>query len=157
MTFIRIRNGGWELKGISEPFLSVLRQLPDHPEEAGAAAHARFFPSPTHEDPELQEDWEQHVVPELRRLFTEAREVVRKDLASLDKNDNGHLKIPRQNVEAWMHTLTQARLALAIHHDFSEAELSQPPRSPAQDFRDYARLKMEFYAALLAWLVESAD
>lgn len=158
MTFRRVRQGGFELRDVSEPFLGMLQELPEIPERYSAEAEARLYPPPVEKSDsleELEEDWKAHVEPELRRLFAEARSLVRGDLAQLDSNSAGRrtLRVPAQNVEAWMHTLTQARLAMAEAHSFTETELSQPHHGPWTTPRHFARLQMDFYAGLLEWIL----
>jgi len=158
MNFRRLRNGGFELRAIPEPFVGMLGELPDVPERHSEAADARLYPSPSDRHDDLAEDWKDHVEPELRRLFSEARDLVRRDIASIKATPKAHgtLRVPPENLEAWMHALTQARLALAEAHAFTEAELSAPLDGPWNSPRDIARLQMDFYAALLEWIVNSA-
>lgn len=159
MTFHRARGGGFELRGIQEPFRSLLRELPAVPEQHAQAAAGRLFPKPAEpeSDPEIAADWDTLVRPDLERLFASAREIVARDLASLEKKGAGSkLAIPSAHVEAWIHALTQARLALAEAHHFTEGELSEPFEGPFDSPRARVRLQMDFYAALLEWLVSGS-
>lgn len=106
----------------------LLRQIVSSadPGENGPA-RARIFPTPTAgREPEADRDWHEYVEPDLRRLFQDALDVVQEDVKRLapEGRRKGHgLRIPVKNLEAWIHALNQARLAIAARNDFQEREM----------------------------------
>jgi hypothetical protein len=130
----------------------LLHQIPltADPGEDGPA-HDRFFSSPTGgREPEFAKDWEEFVEPELRSLFQEARDVVRGDLAGFPPDDPSAevaLHIPVKHLEAWIHALNQARLALAARHGFTEKDMEG--RVPISgDTRALSLFQIHFYGFL---------
>lgn len=115
------------------------------------AARARIFSTPTHgKEPEADRDWHEYVEPDLARLFQSALEIVEEDLAEFppDNRRREHtLHIPVKNLEAWVHTLNQARLAIAARYDFTEKDMDS--RLPViDDARTLALFQMHFYGFL---------
>jgi hypothetical protein len=118
------------LEEIDGMILELLRQIPASADPSGSAAAAeRLYPSLTGgRDPEADEDWREYVEPDLRELFLDAVSVVQEDLSQLaaEDSDGAHsLRVPVKHLEAWIHALKQARLALAARHGFTERELER--------------------------------
>jgi hypothetical protein len=141
------------LSRLDEILSELLRRIPQSADPGdNAAARARLFSAPSHEqtESELVEDWRQYVEPELRRLFLTTLEVIEGDLQNLHI-DNGSgeasLAIPVRHLERWVHGLNQARLALAARHDFSEREMERL-LPPGNDPRAEALLQVRFYGLL---------
>ena len=138
----------------------LLRRISASAESDDAAAQTRIYSSPSGgADPEMEEDWRQYVHPDLHELFASAVDVVRGDLASIagaESEDGGVLHVPVAHVEAWIHTLNQARLALAATHDFTEKEMSRMVLASAEDPRAFALLQVHFYGLLLEYFLHEA-
>ena len=115
------------------------------------AARARLFSTPTGgREPEADRDWHEYVEPDLARLFQGALEIVQADLANFppeSRRQSPTLRIPVKNLEAWVHALNQARLAIAARHDFTERDMDA--RQPlVGDARARALFQVHFYGFL---------
>ncbi len=114
-------------------------------------ARARIFPTPTEgREPEADRDWREYVEPDLRRLFQDALDVVEEDIKKLapeGRKKTQAISIPVKNLEAWIHALNQARLAIAARNDFSEKDMDG--RAPLEgDARALALFQVHFYGFL---------
>jgi hypothetical protein len=131
----------------------LLRRIPKSADPGdNAAARARLFSAPTHDDNEsdFADDWREYVEPELARLFVSAREVIEGDLQKLIVNKisgEATLSIAASNLESWIHGLNQARLALTASHDFTEEDMERP-LILSSDPRTLALLQIHFYGLL---------
>lgn len=131
----------------------LLRRIPQSADPGdSAAARARLFSAPSHDEAEseLVDDWREYIEPELRRLFLSSIEVIAGDLKKLhlDKADGGSaISISAGHLEAWVHGLNQARLALVARHDFSEAEMERILPLDGNP-RALALLQVRFYGIL---------
>ena len=118
----------------------------DHP-----AAHRRLYSSPSgSREPEFDQDWKNYVEPDLRNLFRSAQQIVEgdlKDFAIAEEIEDNTLRIPVKNLEAWIHTLNQARLAISARHDFSERDMDARI-SLDGDPRSLALFQIHFYGLL---------
>ncbi len=109
-------------------------------------------------EPGLDEDWKEHVLPELRTMFASAVEIVRLDIAGswLSPGTDATLRVPVHHVEPWLIALNQARLALAARHDLTEKEMTQRPPEDLQP-RTLARLFVDFFADLQQLLLAAGE
>lgn len=130
----------------------MLRQIvaSADPGESGPA-RARIFPSPTEgREPEADRDWREYVEPDLKRLFQDALDIVEEDVKTLgpDGRKQGFaIRIPVKNLDAWIHALNQARLAIAARNNFSEKDLDG--RAPIEgDARALSLFQIHFYGFL---------
>jgi Domain of unknown function (DUF2017) len=130
----------------------MLRQIVSSADPGeGGAAHARIFPAPTAgREPDADRDWREYVEPDLRRLFQDALDVVAEDVQRLKpegRKRGESLRIPVKNLEAWIHALNQARLAIAARNDFSEKDMDG--RVPIEgDARALSLFQVHFYGFL---------
>jgi hypothetical protein len=136
----------------------LLRQVPACCElDQDGNAESRIFPAPADaSEPDLLQDWNEYVRPELQHLFLSAKETVEADLRQL-KMKLGHLGrflVPMEHGESWLNALNQARLILAAKYEFSEAELSalEAPKTFSQ--RELVLHQINFYAAIQERLIE---
>ncbi len=140
------------ISGIDPLCLQLLQKIvPSAAPGDDRQARGRLFPSPSGgREPEFDHDWHDYVEPDLRRLFQGALDVVREDLAGLTqaaRRKEAALRIPVTNLEAWIHALNQARLALAARHGFTERDMSA--RAPVEgDERALALFQVHFYGFL---------
>jgi hypothetical protein len=131
----------------------LLHRIAPNARNDDPAARERLFSSPTGgKEAEFEMDWLDYVQPELRQIFQSAIEVVEGDLSAFPAEDADEeevtLQIPLGHLEAWVHTLTQARLSLAARHDFKEDEILR--MFPADgSSRALALFQMDFYGFLL--------
>ena len=109
-------------------------------------------------EPGLDEDWKEHVLPELRTMFASAVEIVRLDIVGswLSPGTDAALRVPVHHVEPWLIALNQARLALAARHDLTEKEMTQRPPEDLQP-RTLARLFVDFFADLQQLLLAAGE
>ncbi len=121
--------------------------------EGSRAARERLYPSPTHgEDADFDQDWNDYVEPDLVDMFATSIEVIESDIADFPPArpaaDHHTLHLPIKNLEAWIHGLNQARLALAARHGFTEKEMDGPLTGEGLDA--LALFQVHFYG----WLQE---
>ncbi|MDB6156166.1 MAG: hypothetical protein JWL90_4619 [Chthoniobacteraceae bacterium] len=139
----------------------LLHQIGPNAQSDDPAARGRLFSSPTGgKEAEFEMDWHDYVQPELRQIFQSAVEVVENDLFAFPAEDADEedvtLEIPVNHLEAWIHTLTQARLSLAARHDFQEDEILR--MFPADgSSRALALFQMDFYGFLLECFLRELD
>jgi hypothetical protein len=122
-------------------------------------AEERLASSPTGgKDAEMDEEWKENVLPDLKVLFASAVEIVQHDLLRswLSPGTEAGLRIPVSHVEAWLLALNQARLALAARHDLTEEIMEQ--RAP-NDLKPQtiARLFVEFFGNLQQLLLVALE
>ena len=141
------------LTQIDPVFAELLRRVPGSANPTGSdAAKRRIFSKPT-EDPEEEEfthDWQEYIEPELARLFQTALEVVGGDLKKLRVDaisGEGSLTITNEHLEAWIHSLNQARLVLTERNKLQEEDLERTPPLAA-DPRSFLLAQLRFYADL---------
>jgi hypothetical protein len=131
----------------------LLRQIRVSAEPGdSAAARARLFPRPTRgQDAGIDRDWREYVEPELEQLFESHLDRIDKDMEGFPSGDpdidDQVLHIPVSHLEAWIHGLNQARLAIAARYDFTEADMDG--QVPVEgDERALALFQMHFYAVI---------
>jgi hypothetical protein len=134
----------------------LFRRIPRWADQDSEKAEARLFPSPSsdEDEDELRSDWKAHVQPELYSQFHSAREIVDADLRRMEEEDEFSLSIARSHVDAWIHALNQARLAIAAEMEFTDAELEAASPSVVTDERDLALFQIGFYALIQQWMIE---
>jgi hypothetical protein len=131
----------------------LLRRVPQSADPGdNAAARARLFSAPTHDrkEKEFLSDWQDYIEPELAKLFMSSIEVIDRDLKKLriDKTTGeATLALAASHLEAWIHGLNQARLALAARHDFSDEDMERS-LPVGGDPRALALLQVRFYGIL---------
>ena len=141
-----------------DPFLAeLLRQIPASTDAEGASeAEERLFSRPSDET-ELCSEWKAYVEPELRRLFRSATQTVAEDLAQLNGNEksfkNRSVAIPFEHADAWLNTLNQARLVIAVKYKFSDEELNDHDRSPIGSRRDLGLFQVNFYGFIQEFIL----
>jgi hypothetical protein len=139
----------------------LIERIPASADPKGnAAAEARLFPSPTEgRETEADADWREYVEPELRELFRDAVTVVKNDLkaAPVEEGQSHHtLHLPVKNLEAWIHALNQARLALTAEYGFTEQDLDRefPTEGGA---RGFILFQVHFYGVLQEFFLRQLD
>jgi hypothetical protein len=141
------------LTHIDPVFAELLRRVPKSADPTGSdAARERIFSKPT-EDPEEEEfasDWQEFIEPDLAKLFQSALEVVGGDLKKLRVDaisGEAALTIANDHLEAWIHSLNQARLVLTERNKIQEEDLERTPPLAA-DPRSFLLAQLRFYADL---------
>jgi len=151
MTIQRLDSGIVSLGPLNAVLCELLRLILPSAQDDHPAAQARLFPPPSGgSDDDLDADWKSYVEPDLRHIFQSSLEVIEQDLAALDQNPSGRrrdLRIPVSHLNAWIHGLNQARLALVARHRLTEAELEEHTAVDDED-RSFALLQTHFYGLL---------
>lgn len=139
----------------------LLRQIPASADPSGSEAAAeRLYPSLTEgREPEADAEWREYVEPGLRELFLDAVTIVREDLKNFPAKGHagaGELRLPVKHLEAWIHALNQARIALAARHGFTEHELEReiPTEGGA---RAFALFQIHFYGLLQEFFLRQLE
>jgi hypothetical protein len=147
-----------------DPFLAeLLRQIPESVDPKDSrVAHERLFSTPAGtEEKEFCEEWKLYIIPELRRLFQSATEIVRQDLEQLHCTKkpfaNCTLRIPLAHCDAWLNALNQARLVIAATYEFTEQELCDHFRSPFGSRRDLGLFQVNFYGFLQEFIIRETS
>ena len=139
------------IHGISEFLGELLLQVTRCVDTGHPAVEKRMLSSPTAGlDPEWEADWREYVQPDLRQMFQTSREVVDGDLEGFPGGltvEPFTLRIPLDHLEAWVHSLNQARLSLAARHGFEERDL-EGGVSFEGDARALALTQIHFYGIL---------
>jgi hypothetical protein len=79
---------------------------------------------------------------------------VNEDLKSMADGDS--VRLPVRHLDAWIHALNQARLALAARHEFTDQELER--ETPVEGGPRAAVLfQMHFYGLLQEFLLRQAE
>ncbi len=149
------------LEEIDDFCLAMLQQIPASADPSGSeAAQQRLYPSLTGGvEPAADEEWREFVQPDLQQLFFDAVKVVEEDLKQIDSAaDSRDRKLPvrTRNLEAWVHALNQARLAISARYGFDENERDREFATEHED-RARAALQMHFYGLLEEYLLEQLD
>ncbi|MGB8165941.1 MAG: DUF2017 family protein, partial [Chthoniobacteraceae bacterium] len=139
----------------------LLRQIPASADPSGSeAATERLFPSLTEgREPEADEEWREYVEPGLRELFLDAVSIVREDLKDFPAKPGAGprtLRLSVMHLDAWIHALNQARLALAARHGFSERELEHEI-SAEGGARAFALFQIHFYGLLQEFFLRQLE
>ena len=155
---VRSSEQGWIFEDIDPLIGELLRGLPGCAAADEEPARRRIFSSPTAgADPEADQEWHENVVPEMRELFQSHVDVVAGDLAAMtEREDSFTLNIPVENARAWIHTLNQARLALAAKHGVTDDDTAGR-RKRHTSAKAFALMQIDFYAMLLSLLLGQTE
>lgn len=149
------------LEEIDGLIAELLRQIPASADPTGSdAATQRLYPTLTEgREPEADADWREYVEPGLRELFLDAVSLVREDLKDFPAKEPGEyrtLRLPVKHLDAWIHALNQARLALAARHDFAERELEHEIPTEGGE-RAFALFQVHFYGLLQEFFLRQLE
>ena len=144
-------------RGVDSFFEELLRQLPESALPGDAASRARIFtPLTGGRDREADAEWQELNEPELRELFKSHLDVVADDLKNLTgEEDDRSVSFPLNHVPAWIHTLNQARLAIAARYGFTEDDIEG--RVDVSPKKAVILRQIEIYAELLGFLLQHTD
>lgn len=161
MTHLRVQAAGPKnirITGIDPVLVDSLFALPEILElRDRPSIRSRLLPDPTTDNAALNQDWQQHVTPELRHLFVAAAETVLRDLtgmAEIPQSQHLHeVSFPAEHLSAWVSAINQARLILGELHHITETDMA------GRDFelataRGLAIFRIHVLGYLLQLLVE---
>jgi hypothetical protein len=146
---------GFVFGGLEASTLETLKGVPMLLESSDPRVRARLLPD-TYEDFDAAEEWRQHAVPELERLFLSRGALVRRDLAAVKKlaNYDAHvLLIPDGHVSAWLAALNGARLALFALAELEAQHLETEGFTKATPKQQEAVLRIHLLAELQSVLL----
>ena len=126
--------------------VDTLIRLPDWLESDTPEVKERLLP-PAYADPEAEQEWRQHITPDLEYLFQHRTEIVRKDLAGLqidlppgdtdgaepdldlDPSDGVTftLKIPGKHLSAWLASLQAGSHTVFLVEELDEQDIGKDP------------------------------
>ena len=140
-----------ELDPLNSTIHELLQRIVPSAASDDPAVEARLFPAPSGgADHGLDSDWKSYVEPDLRQLFQSSLETIAEDLAPLApprSKGPDTLRLPVSHLEAWIHGLNQARLAIVARHGLTERELENAV-AVEDEGRAFAILQTHFYAVL---------
>nr|WP_275588508.1 DUF2017 domain-containing protein [Microlunatus panaciterrae] len=113
-----------EVEESDDPFARWAQDLqsdPDQPEMPEDPVLQRLFPNAYPHDPEASSDFRRYTERDLRAKKIAESQVV---LRALEETENGarELQIRHEEVEEWLRTLTNLRLAVATRLGITDAE-----------------------------------
>ncbi len=145
------------ISGLGNFHCELLRRIaPSAAVDEDDPAYERIYPSPSNgRDSEGDEDWREHVQPDLQSLFQSAMEIVESDLANVSEDEASQthtLRLPMSHLRAWLNALNQARLALAARYSIEEANLEQ--LLSVGGVRSLAILQIDFYGEIQGCIIQ---
>jgi len=151
-------DGTLSLMFLPPEFARVLLELPaildadDRPE-----VQSRRFQDPT-DDEDANAEWRRMMHDELAHLFDEARDIVARDLALLERTCEhpvgGRLDIPPEHRNAWISALQNARLALAAAHGVEAEDMEDVTALTEPGERAGALLRIHVLGDMQALLIQ---
>ncbi|NLT29532.1 MAG: DUF2017 domain-containing protein [Propionibacterium sp.] len=137
-----------------DPFEALARELaddPDQPEVSDDPAVRRLFPDAYPHDPAASSDFRRFTEADQRRRKVAEARVVLEALAETDAGARP-LRVPADDVTAWLRTLNALRLTVATRLDITDEESAEQLHElPDTDPRAFMYSVYEF----LGWMQES--
>jgi hypothetical protein len=146
---------GYVFGELTAAAVETLRGVPMLIESTDERVRARLLPE-TCIEPEDEQHWREHAVPELERLFLSRATLVRRDLETLRKlPDSGlhALLITHEHTNAWLAALNAARLALYVLNDLTAEHMETEGFSGATKKQQEAIVRISLLAELQAVLL----
>jgi len=127
----------------------TLLHVPDWLSSDDPAVKDRLVPGGS-SDPEADAAWRKFGSPEVARLFLSNREIMKRDLESLEPQGKKgfRLKIPRGHESAWLSGLNAARHALFLLKKIDARDLNADIETVEDDARREALVRL----SILGWL-----
>jgi hypothetical protein len=146
---------GYLFGELTSDAVQTLRGVPMLMESSDERIRRRLLPE-TCIEPEDEQHWREHAVPELERLFLSRAHLVQRDLDKLRKlpDSEGHcLLVIHEHVNAWLAALNAARLALFELNDLTAAHMETEGFSGASAKQQEAILRISLLAEIQAVLL----
>ena len=134
--------GGFEVAeeepaDLFEAIVADLQVDPDEPEQSEDPVLKRLFPSAYPADPAASSDFRRFTERSLKAKKVADAQVVLDRLAGTEQGRH-ELRVPPEEVDAWLRTLTSVRLALATRLGITDAESADLlSELPAEDPRTF--------------------
>ncbi len=141
---------GFVFGDLTPASVDTLKGVPMLIESSDVRVRDRLLPE-TCIDADDEEQWRQHSVPELERLFLSRAQLVRRDLGNLrklQKTDQEVLFIQDGHVSAWLAALNAARLAMFALADLKAEHMEDDGFLLCEPKQQEAVLRIQ----LLAWM-----
>ncbi len=154
----RDEQGHLWLEGLPPLCEQVLAQVPGLLETSDPAVRARLLPK-AYDDLEDEAQWRQLSTPELEHLILSRVEIMRKDLASLERGRGGGLilRIGRGHESAWLSGLNAARLSLFIQHGLTPSDMNRGLDEVADDGKLQPLVQISILAFLQQLLIGAGE
>ena len=143
---------GYVFGDLTKSAIETLKGVPMLLESNDPRVRDRLLPE-TCDDEDDEQQWRDHAVPELERLFQSRAQVVRRDLATikqLPESELSVLLIPDEHVNAWLAALNAARLALFALNDMTAAHLEEEGFLTGTPKQQEAALRISLLAEMQA-------
>lgn len=149
MKLRRDRDGDLWVDAMAAVCADTLLHVPDWLASPDPAVRDRLLPGGS-SDPEADSAWRKFGTPEIARLFLSHREIMKKDLETLEPQGKKgfRLKIARGHESAWLAGLNAARHALFILKKIDPSDLNREIESVEDDARREALIRL----SILGWL-----
>ena len=166
LTVERSSEGDLEFRHIPPALRYALRELPTLLSEEFPSSASRIEQDPysgvkEDEGDDSSAEWERHGHPELRHLFESARAIVLADLEGLEREGIlpplHRLRIPGQNVTAWLSAIAAARVGLGEIHEVSPEDLAATPGGLIPNERTRGILLIQLLGWMQALLIGEDD
>lgn len=145
-----VRGEGTDPFAVWEASFSKTATVEDDAEDSDDPILRRLFPDAYVDDPEASYDFRRFTIAEQRREKVADCATVLEDLRLLSVS--GRVGIADDRVDAWMRTLNNLRLVLAVTMGISdEISASEAAEAPADD----PRAMVHDYYSWLGWMLES--
>ncbi len=120
-----------------EAIVANLKVGPDEPEQSEDPVLKRLFPDAYPDDPAASSDFRRFTDRQLKAKKVADAQVVLDRLAGTEQGRH-ELRVPPDEVDAWLRTLTSVRLALATRLGITDAEAADELSAlPAEDPRTF--------------------
>jgi len=125
---------------LADPFDQLVKDLqadPDQPEISDDPVLKRLFPNAYPHDAHASSDFRRFTERDLRSKKVTEAQVVLDRLAATDLGTS-ELRVPPEEVQAWLRTLTSVRIAVAVRLGITDAESAEEmSQLPDDDPRAY--------------------
>jgi len=150
---------GFVIGGLVRDDIETLRGVPMLVESNDERVRRRLLPE-TYQDDDAEEEWRRHATPELERLFLSRAQIVRKDLANIQRlkaADSWVVRIGDHHVNAWLASLNAARLALYVMAELTERQMERDVSTACTTKQREALGRIHFLAELQCVLLGDID
>lgn len=166
MTIQYDAEAGLRFSHVPADYFQLFQQVPVHADTSSFAPGAqRLQQTPiadpaSEEDEEINDDWHDHVLPDMMEEFARQLDVVGEDLKGATRfEDRGgeeeyEFTIPVDHIERWYGALNQARLVMQERYDFPELETAEEIQELVNSERFGPYLISRFYTDIQGLLLK---
>ena len=152
-------DGDLLLSGLPLPLVDELHRIPLLLGSDDQRIRDRLLPR-TNADEESSQPWRRYVTPDLEHLFAARAETVRKDLRTIEFEDDGpghtfRMRIPGRHRSAWQAALSGASHAIYQEAGLTQADMAADIGGTGDPERDLAVLRVFLLGMLLGCVLEA--